>query len=236
MAQLVEALRYKSEGRGFDSRWCHWHNPSDRTMALGSTQPLTEMSTRNISWGVKAAGAYSWQPYHLHVPIVLKSGRLNILEPSRPVQACNGIALPLCLHSSTYSWLSAKLNTNITSDFWKLRRRAVWYRLTDVSAELKFAFWDFKRLFTPFPCTLKADTAFPLPYLTASLSTRRPSSQPQPSQPHIQDATLHHIPLPRRHYHIRMVVTISNVVTVFVDVLQNAGQHVKLDRTDFWPT
>jgi len=26
-------------------------------MALGSTQPLTEMSNRNISWGVKAAGA-----------------------------------------------------------------------------------------------------------------------------------------------------------------------------------
>jgi len=29
----------------------NWHNPSDRTMALGSTQPLTEMSTRSISWG-----------------------------------------------------------------------------------------------------------------------------------------------------------------------------------------
>ena len=28
----------------------HWHSPSDRTMALGSTQPLTEMSTRSISW------------------------------------------------------------------------------------------------------------------------------------------------------------------------------------------
>jgi hypothetical protein len=24
VAQLVEALRYKPEGRGFDSRWCHW--------------------------------------------------------------------------------------------------------------------------------------------------------------------------------------------------------------------
>jgi hypothetical protein len=24
LAQLVEALRYKPEGRGFDSRWCHW--------------------------------------------------------------------------------------------------------------------------------------------------------------------------------------------------------------------
>jgi hypothetical protein len=22
---LVEALRYKSEGRGFYSRWCHWN-------------------------------------------------------------------------------------------------------------------------------------------------------------------------------------------------------------------
>jgi hypothetical protein len=29
----------------------HWHNPSDRTVAMGSTQPLTEMSTRSISWG-----------------------------------------------------------------------------------------------------------------------------------------------------------------------------------------
>ena len=34
----------------------YWHNPSGRTIVLESTQPLTEMSTRNISWGVKAAG------------------------------------------------------------------------------------------------------------------------------------------------------------------------------------
>ena len=55
MVQLVEELRYKQEGRGFDSRWCHsifhLHNPFGLTMALGSTQPLTEMSNRNISWG-----------------------------------------------------------------------------------------------------------------------------------------------------------------------------------------
>jgi len=25
VAQLVEALRYKLEGRGFDSRWSHWN-------------------------------------------------------------------------------------------------------------------------------------------------------------------------------------------------------------------
>ena len=34
-----------------------WHNPSGRTMALELTQPLTEMSTRNTSWGVKVTGA-----------------------------------------------------------------------------------------------------------------------------------------------------------------------------------
>ena len=25
VAQFVEALRYKTECRGFDSRWCHWY-------------------------------------------------------------------------------------------------------------------------------------------------------------------------------------------------------------------
>jgi len=35
----------------------HWPNPSGPIMAPGSTQPLMEMRTRNISWGVKAAGA-----------------------------------------------------------------------------------------------------------------------------------------------------------------------------------
>jgi hypothetical protein len=54
---------------------------------LGLTQPLTEMSTRNISWGVKAAGAYGWQPYQLHLPIFLKSGR----QPSEIFRARPGL-------------------------------------------------------------------------------------------------------------------------------------------------
>jgi hypothetical protein len=35
----------------------HWRNPSGRTVTLGLTHPLTEMSTRGISWEVKAASA-----------------------------------------------------------------------------------------------------------------------------------------------------------------------------------
>jgi len=38
-------------------RISHLLNPSSRTLALGLTQPPTDMSTRNVSWGVKVAGA-----------------------------------------------------------------------------------------------------------------------------------------------------------------------------------
>jgi len=69
-------------------------------MALGATQPLAEMSTRNTFLGVKRGRCF-------HVPIVLKFVSLNLLEPSRPVQACNEIALPLplLLHNTVVHWL-----------------------------------------------------------------------------------------------------------------------------------
>jgi hypothetical protein len=72
VTQLVEALHYKPKGSIPDGvmRIFHLHNHSGRTMALGSTQPSTKMSTRCIFWWVKTGGAYSsWQSYHIHVPI-----------------------------------------------------------------------------------------------------------------------------------------------------------------------
>jgi hypothetical protein len=52
---LVQALCYKPEGRGFDpdevNAFFIWPNPSSRIMALGSTQLVTEMSTRNLHGG-----------------------------------------------------------------------------------------------------------------------------------------------------------------------------------------
>jgi hypothetical protein len=56
VAQLIEALRFKPERHGFCSRWRHY----SRTMVLGSTKPVTEISTRIISWGrgrVKVGGS-----------------------------------------------------------------------------------------------------------------------------------------------------------------------------------
>ena len=63
-------------------------------MALGSTQPLTEMSTRCISWG-KDGRRVRLTTLPPSCAVVTKSGRLNFLEPSGPLQACNGTAVSL---------------------------------------------------------------------------------------------------------------------------------------------
>ena len=92
---VVKALCYKLAGHGFDSRWCHWifqwHNPSGRTVALGSTQPLAEMSTRCISWG-KGGLCIRLTTLPTSCATVMKSGNLKFLEPSGPLQAFNGTA------------------------------------------------------------------------------------------------------------------------------------------------
>jgi hypothetical protein len=57
-------------------------------MAMESIQPLTEMSTRNISWGLKAAGVSGSQTYHLRVSTVWKS---ESLKPPGTLRACPGL-------------------------------------------------------------------------------------------------------------------------------------------------
>jgi hypothetical protein len=55
IAKLVEALYHKQEGCRFDPYmvilFLNWPNPSSCAMALGSTQPLTEMGTRSLPGG-----------------------------------------------------------------------------------------------------------------------------------------------------------------------------------------
>jgi hypothetical protein len=53
LGHAVKALRYKVAGSIPDgvTRIFHLLNPSSRTMALESIEPLTEMSTRNVFWG-----------------------------------------------------------------------------------------------------------------------------------------------------------------------------------------
>ena len=99
MAQLVGALRYKSEGRGFDSRWCHWNFSLTQSFRLHCGPGVDSASNRNeyqeYFLGGKGGQCVGLTTLRLHVPIVLKSGSLSLVEPSGPLQACNGIALPL---------------------------------------------------------------------------------------------------------------------------------------------
>jgi hypothetical protein len=61
MALLVEALRYKSEGRGFDYRWCHWIFPLTYSFRPHYGPGVDSVSNRNkyqeYFLGVKMAGA-----------------------------------------------------------------------------------------------------------------------------------------------------------------------------------
>jgi hypothetical protein len=104
----LEALRYKPEVRGFDSRWRHWIFSLTQSFRPHFGPWVDSASDRNeyqeCFLRVKAAGTWGLQPCHLHVPVVLKSGGPKLLEPSGPVQAFNGIALPLPFTSfRTYS-------------------------------------------------------------------------------------------------------------------------------------
>ena len=60
VAQLVEALRYKPEGHGFDSQWCQWN--FSLTQSFQPHYDPDSASNRNeyqeYFLGVKAAGAY----------------------------------------------------------------------------------------------------------------------------------------------------------------------------------
>ena len=84
---MVKALRYKSGVTGIFSV------ASDSSMCP-ETDSVSKSEYQYIP-GDKGGRCVRLTTYHLHVPIVKKSGGLNLLEPCRPVQACNGTPLPL---------------------------------------------------------------------------------------------------------------------------------------------
>jgi len=77
LAQLAEALCYKAEGRGFDSR-------------LGSVEFFRQPSNRNDYQGYLMEGQR--RSYTFTCRLSTNSMTFNLLEPWRPIQVCNGIA------------------------------------------------------------------------------------------------------------------------------------------------
>jgi hypothetical protein len=88
---VVKILRYKSEGRWFDPRWCqffHWHKSFWSHYGPGVDSASNINEYQEYFLGVNAAGAYGWQTYHHPVPLSRNLGTLtswNLLGHSRPV-------------------------------------------------------------------------------------------------------------------------------------------------------
>ena len=72
-------------------------NPSGRTVDWGSTHSVTEMSTSGIFCGKEVGVKQPVRRADNLATFICRfsrnSGSLKLLEPSGPVQACNGIAL-----------------------------------------------------------------------------------------------------------------------------------------------
>ena len=99
---------------------CNWHNPSGRTVALRLTQLLTEMSTRDISWGWRRPVRKADNPATFMCRLSWNLGASTSWKPLRPVQACNGIAYFTCqsLCLKVCSDFIAVTTLSFTKDKW----------------------------------------------------------------------------------------------------------------------
>ena len=93
---VVKVLCYKSESRWFDPSRCQWILRNIKSFRSHYSPDVDSASNRN-----------EYQEHFLGVrlttlppscAVVMKSGNLNFLELSGPLQACNGTDLPLYIY------------------------------------------------------------------------------------------------------------------------------------------
>jgi len=97
VVQMVEALRYKPEGRGFHTGRTHWNFSSTYSFRSHYGPGVDSASNRNeyqeYFLGGKGGRCVRLTTSPPSCTVVMKSGNLNFLVTSGPLQACNGINL-----------------------------------------------------------------------------------------------------------------------------------------------
>ena len=95
---MVKVLCYKSEGRWFDPSWCHWNFSFDTKSLRSHYGPGVDSASNRNEYQEYFPGGKGGRYVRLitlppSCAVVMKSGNLNLLEPSGPLQACNGTSL-----------------------------------------------------------------------------------------------------------------------------------------------
>jgi len=137
----------------FYSHWITMHG----TMSLKKMEFIIDiiLPATQCSWGrlslwqkwvpgifpgeVKAASAQRWQPYHLHVPIVLKSGRLNLLETSGLYRDCFNFT---CYYPSNIRSVQPTRGNYYTTDFYRVTKKSLGTWLLYCNHQVHTDFWS----------------------------------------------------------------------------------------------
>jgi len=85
VAQLVQALRYKPEGRGYDSRWCHWDFSLTKSFRPHYGPGVESACNRNEYQEYFLWGKGGWCLTLTHLPPSC-ADCLEIWEPMGPLQ------------------------------------------------------------------------------------------------------------------------------------------------------
>jgi len=122
MVQLVKALCYKAEGRGFDCRWCHW-NFSLIHSSWPHYGPRVDSASNINEYQKYFLGSWR-QPMrnvdNFNTFICRLSWNLGSSKLSGPVQACTGIALPfrvILLNFQTFCYIMPCRLTDFSNNF-----------------------------------------------------------------------------------------------------------------------
>jgi hypothetical protein len=109
-------------------RWIFFSlpNPSSHTMALGLTQPLTEMSTRNLSGEVNGGWRVRLTLRHLWADCLEKMWKPRRLTTLRAFMACyrDSFTFTLCNTPNCYHMNN---HVNFTDELWKLTQG--WHKI-----------------------------------------------------------------------------------------------------------
>jgi hypothetical protein len=108
-----KSLRHFFKSRGFIAwnQLTHWSWLLNKliiaTMTLGSTQPLTEMSSRNISWG--GGGGKGGRCVGLTTLPPSRADCLEIWEPQSPgaLRACPGLCRDCFVHKNSNIYITS---------------------------------------------------------------------------------------------------------------------------------